>query len=81
MAVNYETLLCEVREAVATVTLNRPKVLNALNAKMFDELEEVFVALAGGCGGAGDSADGSGGEGVCGGGGYQRDCKDGCGDG
>jgi enoyl-CoA hydratase len=42
----YETLLCEVREQVATVTLNRPKVLNALNAQTFDELELVFQALA-----------------------------------
>jgi enoyl-CoA hydratase len=42
----YETLLCEVREQVATVTLNRPKVLNALNAQTFDELELAFQALA-----------------------------------
>ena len=42
----YETLLCEVRDQVATVTLNRPKVLNALNAQTFDDLEAVFQALA-----------------------------------
>jgi enoyl-CoA hydratase len=42
----YETLQCEVREQVATVTLNRPKVLHALNAQVFDELETVFQALA-----------------------------------
>ncbi|HMH15750.1 MAG TPA: enoyl-CoA hydratase-related protein [Edaphobacter sp.] len=42
----YETLLCEVRDQVATVTLNRPAVLNALNAQTFDELEAVFQALA-----------------------------------
>ena len=42
----YETLLCEVRDQVATVTLNRPKVLNALNAQTFDELEAIFQALA-----------------------------------
>jgi enoyl-CoA hydratase len=47
MAVNYETLLCEVKDQVATVTLNRPQVLHALNAKVFNELEAVFVALAG----------------------------------
>ena len=42
----YETLLCEVKDQVATVTLNRPKVLNAINAMVFDELEAVFRALA-----------------------------------
>jgi enoyl-CoA hydratase len=42
----YETLLCEVRDQVATVTLNRPKVLNALNAQTFDELEAMFRTLA-----------------------------------
>ena len=30
--------------SVATVTLNRPKVLHALNAQFFDELEAVFMA-------------------------------------
>jgi enoyl-CoA hydratase len=42
----YETLLCEVRGQVATVTLNRPKVLHALNTQVFDELEAVFQLLA-----------------------------------
>lgn len=50
MRVNYETtwetLLCEVNEQIATITLNRPKVLNALNAQVFDELEAVFAALS-----------------------------------
>lgn len=43
---NYETLLCEIHGQIATVTLNRPKVLNALNAQVFDELEAVFTALS-----------------------------------
>jgi enoyl-CoA hydratase len=43
---NYETLLCEVHEQVATVTLNRPKVLHALNTQVFDELEALFTALS-----------------------------------
>jgi enoyl-CoA hydratase len=42
---SYETLLCVVDRSVATVTLNRPKVLHALNAQVFDELERMFVAL------------------------------------
>jgi enoyl-CoA hydratase len=43
---SYETLLVGVRDGVATVTLNRPQVLHALNAKVFDELEDVFTGLA-----------------------------------
>jgi enoyl-CoA hydratase len=42
----YETLLMAVEEHVATVTLNRPKVLNALNAAMVRELGEAFAELA-----------------------------------
>ena len=44
---NYETLLCEVKDRVARVTLNRPQVLHALNSSVFNELEQVFMALAG----------------------------------
>ena len=43
----YEALLVAVAGGVATVTLNRPRVLNALNALVFDELERVFMDLAG----------------------------------
>ncbi|NYF79323.1 enoyl-CoA hydratase/isomerase family protein [Granulicella arctica] len=42
---SYETLLCVIEQGVATVTLNRPKVLHALNTQAFDELERVFLAL------------------------------------
>ena len=42
----YETLIYEVQDQVATVTLNRPKVLHALNAAVFNELEAIFTALA-----------------------------------
>ena len=46
MPVSYEMLLCDVKDYVARVTLNRPQVLNALSAKVFDELEAVMRALA-----------------------------------
>ncbi len=42
----YETLLWEVQNHVALLTLNRPKLLNALNTQVFDELEEVFSLLS-----------------------------------
>jgi enoyl-CoA hydratase len=42
---SYETLLLDVQDTIATVTLNRPDVLHALNAQMFDDLERVFHLL------------------------------------
>jgi enoyl-CoA hydratase len=42
----YETLLLERSDAYAVVTLNRPKVMNALNRALFTELEDAFIALA-----------------------------------
>jgi enoyl-CoA hydratase len=41
-----ETLQCDLDGPIATITLNRPEVLHALNARMFDELEQVFTTLA-----------------------------------
>ncbi|WP_245632675.1 enoyl-CoA hydratase/isomerase family protein [Edaphobacter aggregans] len=43
---NTETLLCEIADQVATVTLNRPRVLNALNGQVFGDLKNLFTALA-----------------------------------
>ena len=43
---NYKTLRYEHAGAVATITLDRPEVLHALNAAMFDELEAAFAELA-----------------------------------
>jgi enoyl-CoA hydratase len=36
---SYENILLEIRETIAVVTLNRPKVLNALNAATLGELD------------------------------------------
>jgi enoyl-CoA hydratase len=44
--VAYETLQLEVNGRVATITLNRPEVLNALNAVMLRELDELIAELA-----------------------------------
>jgi enoyl-CoA hydratase len=43
---NYETLLLERRDTYAVVTLNRPKVMNALNRALFAELDDAFTAIA-----------------------------------
>jgi len=41
----YETILVEVAERVARLTLNRPKSLNAINEKMMAELREALETL------------------------------------
>ena len=41
----YRNLLCETRDAIAHVTLDRPKVLNALNRETMEELDRLFTDL------------------------------------
>jgi enoyl-CoA hydratase len=43
---SFENILFEIREPLAIITLNRPKVLNALNRATFSELETAFTELA-----------------------------------
>jgi enoyl-CoA hydratase len=43
---SYENTLVEVRDGVGVVTLNRPKVLNALNAALLAELDAAVDAIA-----------------------------------
>jgi enoyl-CoA hydratase len=40
-----ENVLYEVRDKIAYVTINRPKVLNALNDKTMDEIKQVFLDI------------------------------------
>lgn len=42
---NYETILVDVADGVAVITLNRPKVLNALNAALLAELDAALDSL------------------------------------
>src|SRR4030081_2235704 len=42
---SFETLLLERDGAIAIITINRPRVLNALNAQTLDELRRAFLDL------------------------------------
>jgi enoyl-CoA hydratase len=42
---SYENILVEIRESIAVLTLNRPKVLNALNGATFRELNTALGEL------------------------------------
>ena len=45
MTAAYENILVESADAVATITINRPKVLNALNGQTLDELRRAILAM------------------------------------
>lgn len=42
---SFETILVDERGAVAVITLNRPRALNALNAQLMDELTEALSGI------------------------------------
>jgi len=42
----HETILCELQDGIATLTLNRPKSLNAINRQMADEMTDALTRLA-----------------------------------
>ena len=43
---NYENILFEIEDGIAVVTLNRPKVMNALNIHTVNELRAVFTRIS-----------------------------------
>src|SRR3712207_2765751 len=43
-AQTYENLIVENADGVTTITINRPKVLNALNSQTLDELRRALLA-------------------------------------
>jgi enoyl-CoA hydratase len=42
---NYDNLLLDISEQIATITINRPQAMNALTVPTLEELEQVFIAL------------------------------------
>jgi enoyl-CoA hydratase len=42
---NYENILFEKKEGIAYITINRPNVLNALNAQTLDELRRALIEI------------------------------------
>lgn len=42
---NYENILFEIKDKIAYVTINRPKVLNALNWQTMQEIQHAFIKI------------------------------------
>ena len=42
---SYEHLLLEIQDHVGVITLNRPEVLNAMNRKLFSEIDAAVTQL------------------------------------
>jgi len=41
----YQNILCSIADSIATVTINRPAVRNALNTATLEELRNAFESL------------------------------------
>ncbi len=46
VSMNYENILISIEEKIATITINRPTKLNALNKKTINDLQKAFKLLA-----------------------------------
>lgn len=44
--IEFETILCQTQGGIATLTLNRPKSLNAISRQMADEMTEALTQLS-----------------------------------
>jgi len=44
--VNYETIILEKKDRIATITMNRPERLNAITVQMEEDLNNVFIDVA-----------------------------------
>ena len=42
---SYENLIIEIQDGIATITINRPDVLNALNSATLSELQQAFLEM------------------------------------